>query len=173
MGNLDNHDDEIGGGSMSDATLEARIRRLEDIEALRQLKVRYAAFCDDDYDADGIASLFTDDGIWDGGQMGCCEGKKAIREFFSTSDRAVPFAIHHVTNPLIEIDGDRATGRWYLWQPCTFAEGNQGLWMAATYDDVYHRDGDRWLFHHVIITLRMLSPYEAGWARTPMIEVPI
>jgi hypothetical protein len=158
---------------MSEANLEARIRRLEDIEAIKQLKVRYAAFCDDDYNEDGIASLFTDDGVWDGGQMGCYHGKKAIHKFFSTSDRAVPFAIHHVTNPIIEIDGDRATGRWYLWQPCTFAEGNQGLWMAGIYNDVYRRINDGWLFEHVTIELRMLSPYEAGWANTRMIEVPV
>jgi ketosteroid isomerase-like protein len=157
---------------MREAQLEARLRRLEDIEAIKQLKARYAAYCDDDYDAEGIAALFTEDGIWDGGPMGCYNGKQAIRDFFSTTNQVVPFAIHHVTNPLIEIDGDRATGRWYLWQPCTFAEGNQGLWMAATYDDVYRRDGDAWLFEHVTITLRVLSPYEDGWARTPMIGVP-
>jgi hypothetical protein len=78
-----------------------------------------------------------------------------------------------VLNPIIEIDGDRATGRWYLWQPCTFAEGEQALWMAAVYDDVYRREGEVWRFEHVRIELRMLSPYEAGWARTPMIELPV
>lgn len=158
---------------MSGASLGERVRRLEDIEAIKQLKARYAAYCDDDYDADGIASLFTKDGIWDGGQMGCYDGRKAIHDFFSVSDQVVPFAIHHVTNPLIEIDGDRATGRWYLWQPCTFADGNQSLWMAGTYNDVYVRHEDDWFFQHVVVTLRMLSPYEDGWARTPMIEVPI
>jgi len=157
---------------MSEATLEARIQRLEDIEAIKQLKARYAAFCDDDYDENGIASQFTDDGVWDGGPMGCYNGKKAIREFFSVSDKAVPFAIHHLTNPIIEIDGDRATGRWYLWQPCTFAAGNQGLWMAGTYQDEYQRIGDHWLFEHVVIKLRLLAPYEAGWSDTPIIEVP-
>jgi hypothetical protein len=158
---------------MSEADLEARIRRLEDIEAIKQLKVRYAAFCDDAYNEDGIASLFTDDAVWDGGPMGCHNGKKAIHTFFSTSDQAVPFAIHHVTNPIIEIDGDKATGCWYLWQPCTFAKGNQGLWMAGTYHDVYRRTDEGWLFEHVTIELRMLSPYEAGWAQTPLMEVPV
>jgi len=157
---------------MSDANLEARIRRLEDIEALKQLKARYAAYCDDAYDADRLAPLFTEDAIWDGGTMGRYEGRKAIHAFFSSADQVVPFAIHHVTNPILGIDGDRATGRWYLWQPCTFAQGNQGLWMAGRYDDVYRREGEVWRFEHVTVELRMLSPYEAGWARTPMIEVP-
>ena len=158
---------------MSDSSLEARIRRLEDIHELEKLKARYAAFCDDDYAQDGIASLFTEDGVWDGGPMGRYDGREAIREFFATSDQVVPFAIHHVTNPILEIDGDRATGSWYLWQPCTFAEGNQALWMAGRYDDVYRREGDRWLFAHVTITLRTLSPYEQGWAAVPMVEIPV
>jgi ketosteroid isomerase-like protein len=157
---------------MSDASLEARIRRLEDIEALKQLKARYAGYCDENYDADRLAPLFTEDAIWDGGSMGRYEGREAIRAFFASADRAVPFAIHHVTNPIIKVDGDRATGRWYLWQPCTFHQGNQGLWMAGRYDDIYRREADLWLFEHVTVELRMLSPYEEGWARTPMIEVP-
>ena len=34
---------------MSSPTLEERIQHLEDIEALRRLKARYAAYCDEDY----------------------------------------------------------------------------------------------------------------------------
>ena len=45
---------------MPDADLEARVRRLEDIEAIKQLKARYCALCDAGYDADGIAPLFTE-----------------------------------------------------------------------------------------------------------------
>lgn len=97
---------------MSDLSLEARIRRLEDIESIKQLKARYAAACDDDYNANALAKLFTEDAIWDGGPMGCHKGQDAIRQFFSVSDQVVPFAIHHVTNPIIEITVDRATGQW-------------------------------------------------------------
>ena len=44
---------------MATETLEERLQRIEDIEAIRLLKHRYCAFCDDNYDADGIAALFT------------------------------------------------------------------------------------------------------------------
>lgn len=162
---------------MSEMTLEARIQRLEDIEELKQLKIRYAAYCDDDYNADGLVPLFTESAIWDGGPMGRFEGHDALRTFFSSADQTVPFAIHHVTNPLIEVEGDRATGRWYLWQPCTFGGSDggtgDGLWMAAQYDDIYRREDGVCRFEHVVINLRMLSPYEAGWAKMPMIEVPV
>jgi len=45
--------------------MERRLMFLEDAEAIRILKSRYAALCDDNYDADGIAALFTHDAIWD------------------------------------------------------------------------------------------------------------
>jgi hypothetical protein len=34
------------------------------------LKARYYEFCDNDYDPDGIASLFIGNGVWGGGFMG-------------------------------------------------------------------------------------------------------
>jgi SnoaL-like domain len=45
--------------------IERRLQVLEDAEAIRNLKARYAALCDNQYDADGIASLFTEDAIWE------------------------------------------------------------------------------------------------------------
>jgi ketosteroid isomerase-like protein len=146
--------------------LEKRVRRLEDIEAIRELKARYCAYCDAGYDPDGIASLFTEDAVWDGGSLGRCDGREAIRRFFQGASRRVSFAIHHVMNPLISVEGDRATGRWYLLQPCTFAEGERAVWMAARYADEYVRRDDGWKFQKVVVDLSFITPYDEGWART-------
>ncbi len=35
--------------------LESRVRNLEDTDAIRNLKARYAELCDDNYNPDGIA----------------------------------------------------------------------------------------------------------------------
>ncbi len=69
----------------SNHDLAAKIQRLEDIEAIRNLKARYCAFCDDAYDPDGIASLFVEDGIWEGGirVRGKYEGREAIKSYFT------------------------------------------------------------------------------------------
>jgi len=157
---------------VSNPSLEERIQRLEDLEALKQLKFRYAGYCDRDYDAEHLAPLFTRDAVWDGGVLGRFEGREAIRDFFAGASAVMPFAIHHVTNPVIEVSGDRATGQWYLWQPCVHSTGNQALWMAGRYDDEYHREDGEWRFAHVKIDLRMLSPYEHGWSEARMVEVP-
>jgi hypothetical protein len=57
--------------------IERRSQVLEDAEAIRNLKARYAAVCDNQYDADGIASLFTEDAVWESPALGRFEGRDA------------------------------------------------------------------------------------------------
>ena len=54
--------------------IDRRLRAIEDIEEIKRLKARYCSYCDDNYDADSIASLFTEDAIWDGGIRGRASG---------------------------------------------------------------------------------------------------
>ena len=56
------------------------------------------------------------------------------------------FAIHYVMNPIIEVDGDRATGIWYLLEPCTFAKGKQAAQAPLRYDEEYVKVGSQWKF---------------------------
>lgn len=149
--------------------LEKRIRRLEDLEAIKQLKARYAALCDANYDADALAELFTVDAVWDGGQLGRAEGREAIRHFFQGSSQRIAFAIHNMLNPIIEVDGETATGTWYLFQTCTYTDGNRAVWGAATYHDHYVHENGIWKFQHVQITSHFWTPFEDGWARTRFI----
>lgn len=154
------------------AALEKRIAELEDLEAIRRLKARYCAACDDKYDADSIAALFAEDGEWDGAGFGRFEGRAAIREFFRTVPGRMAFAIHMVMNPVIEIDGERARGQWYLLSPCTVRRegGNQAYWMGAVYRDEYVKVGGRWFIKSLRGEGRLWAPYARGWppaAKTP------
>src|SRR6202040_5735 len=74
--------------------LEGRLQALEDAEAIRNLKARYAALCDAQYDADGIAMLFTEDALWESPGLGRFEGREAIRDFFRGASEIFSFAIH-------------------------------------------------------------------------------
>jgi len=121
---------------------------------------------------DDWLALFTEDAVWDGGALGRFVGREAIRKFFEGCSKVVPFAIHQVTNPIVEVEGDRATGRWYLWEPIVFASGDRAMWMAARYDDRYRRERATWLFEYVTVDLRMLSPYEEGFAKVRIAEIP-
>jgi len=156
----------------STESMQAGIQWLVDVEKIKQLKHRYCAACDDDYDPDALAALFTTNAIWDGGPLGHAEGRDAIRAHFAGAPELVKFAIHHVTNPIIEVDGDRATGRWYLWQPMVARTDDVAMWLAAKYFDRYRRAGDGWLFEHVKVEVDFLSPYAEGWSKVPMAALP-
>ena len=155
------------GPELTDKQIAARLQRLEDIESVKQLKARYCAFCDDNYNPQGIASLFTDDGVWDGGDLGTAEGHAAIIKFFERAPSAFSFAIHNVMNPIIEIDGDRASGRWYLLQPLIrkSRNGEDAMWLAGRYEDEYVRIGGEWKFKRLKFITRFLASYEEGWAK--------
>ena len=59
---------------MDISELEKRITRIEDIEAIKQLKARYCDICDDMHNPDRIASVFAEDGIWESGDFGVAQG---------------------------------------------------------------------------------------------------
>ena len=156
---------------MSLEDLERKIKVLEDIEQIKQLKHRYCGYCDDNYDADAIVGLFTEDAIWDGGDFGKLEGREAIRSFFQKTPQILPFAIHMVLNPIIEVSGDKAKGTWYLFQPCTFGNGNRAVWGSARYDEDYVRVGGRWMFQHLRLTHHFWTPFDEGWVKTQFVPM--
>ena len=98
-------------------------------------------YCDAKYDAEGICSLFIEDGVWDGGpSFGRYEGHQQIRSFFERISGDILFAAHLVLNPIITVEGDRAHGRWWLHMPCTAlydAGTAEGRWLLSEYDEEY------------------------------------
>ena len=158
---------------MSDSDIAAQVQWLVDIEQIKQLKVRYALACDNDYEPDTLAAMFTEDAVWDGGFMGYAEGREAIRKFFANAPNLVEFSVHGISNPLIEIDGDRATGRWYLDQPMAMKGTELAYWFCAQYEDEYVRTPEGWKFQKVHVIARAFSPYEEGFGKTLMTELPV
>ena len=154
---------------MSSRSLEERLQVLEDVEALKKLKARYCLAVDA-RDAERVVSLFTADAVWDGGSFGRYEGTDAIRSFFRSVPERLSFFVHYVSNPLIEIDGDRATGTWYLLEPCTFAEGDRAVWGSARYEERYRRAGGAWKFEEMRLVSLFWTPYEAGWVKKRFIQ---
>ncbi len=151
---------------MSLEDLDRRVKVLEDIEEIKKLKRRYCAYCDDNYDADALADLFTEDAVWDGGIRGRNDGREEIRRFFERAPERLPFAMHMVMNPIIEVDGDSAKGTWYLFQPCTFADQNRAVWGAARYDEDYVKIDGQWKFKHLKLTSHFWTPFKEGWVET-------
>ena len=157
--------------------LEARVRRLEDHDAIRQLKAFYAYCADAKYtddhhrrpqaEIDAITrrqvSVFTDDGVWDGGQQfGRAEGREAIYEHLRRGGWS--FALHYFVNPLIHVDGDAAEAEWMLWQTCTYEKGSLPVFLAAMTHDEYVRTADGWKMRRMRFSLRFITRFDRPWS---------
>ena len=149
-------------------TIEERLARLEAIEEIKALKARYCAYADDDYDAEGLASLFVPDGIWDGGEeFGRYHGREELKNFLNRTRGEIRFAAHLVLNPIINVqDPTHATGKWRLLMPATvMSEGaKQSRWLLCEYDEEYLRHEGRWMFKSVRMKVNFYAPHLQGWA---------
>jgi hypothetical protein len=145
------------------STLKQQVQRLTDIEDIKQLKLNYAYCCDQNYDVEGIAACFTQDAVWDGGELGKCVGKKEIYDFFKGVPELALFAVHYTTNPIIEVTGDSATGIWNLWQPLVMKEANQSMWLMAHYHEEYVRVDGKWLIKSLRLVTKSMAPHDTSF----------
>jgi hypothetical protein len=151
-------------------TIEERLRALEDREEIIKLKARYVNYNDGGWNGpthahpDEVADMFVENGIWDGTPTaGYAKGREQIRQLFRNF-AVMPFIVHYVSNPLIDVDGDRATGHWHALVTATLPDGS-AMWILGIYDERYVRTGEGWKFE----TLRFISvansPYSQGWGK--------
>lgn len=150
---------------MTERTIEERLARLEAIEEIHRLKAAYCAHCDNGYVPDALADLFTRDGVIDAGPFGRHAGRDAIRRYFDAISKTIVFAAHLVTNPVIWVEGERATGRWRLLVTATMLRDGkkEAVWILGDYRDDYAREEGRWRFANVDLEIDFIAPYDAGW----------
>lgn len=104
-------------------SIEDRVRRLEDIEAVRLLMARYHQECDgwDDQGThkrpESITDLFTEDGVWDipkpagATTQAPAVGREQIVAL-AKELQSIQWIFHFVVNPIVEVDGDTVTGEF-------------------------------------------------------------
>ena len=161
-------------------SLEQRLQRLEDIEAIKQLKARYCDACDGGwsadrpgYDWDKLQPMFTEDCVWDGTPVNIrVEGHDQLRQMCADLQH-VPFASHNVTNPQITVDGDSATAKWHLLAMLTLPHAVEPVsaWCVIFYDDVCVRTSEGWKFKHVKLSYATFTDLKKGWAEERMMDL--
>jgi hypothetical protein len=149
------------------------LKDLKDIEALKRLKARYCHLVDS-RSWDELAELWTPDATCDYGFFGSYEGRdQIIGKFFrELVDSAASFMVHMVHNPLIDVRGDRASGSWYLTSQTTIQPSNQAVWVMGIYRDEFRRVAGDWKISSLKFEFKYYTPFEEGWAKTPMWEIP-
>ena len=154
---------------MSLEDLERRVRTLEDVEEIKNLVALYCRHCDNNFDADAIADLFTEDAVRAGGEWGQYKGREEIRNWYGKLSREAPFTVHMFMNPIIQVDGDTAKGTWYMFAAGTMAvEEDRAFWAAAWCEDEYARVNGQWKFKRKNVTHSFNTPFDEGWAKNRM-----
>src|SRR5512146_1975202 len=159
-----------GDGSPGpDAGDAARLRRLEDAEQIRRLTQRYRRHLDA-LDLTAYGRLFAADGEWLGG-TGYGQSPAGITamltERLPARGPGGPSASHLVTEPEVELDGDRAAGL-ATWSWVGRGDGLPPvLRLLGHYQDSYVREDGQWRFQrriaHTDIPHRPLT-LPAQWA---------
>ena len=136
----------------SNQTLEQRIQRLEDLEAIKQLKYRYWRSLDTKR-WDELADCFTDDvSVSYGEGRYAFDGRAAVMTFLTESLSAErgSVTIHHGHHPEIDITGPAtAQGTWALYNYMFNQKENRGIRIGAYYHDDYVKRDGRWQIRRI------------------------
>jgi len=152
-----------------------RLSRLEDVRAIEQLKYKYAGYCDNSYDPEGIASLFTEDGRWVvDGEGGTMTGHEEIKAHFSALSEKISWAQHYMIAPRVDLseDGLSATGYFYLLCLCTIERTNDpaekdAVILTLNYVDQFVKRDGKWYFQELLGRTHQVSDWDLGWVKQP------
>jgi ketosteroid isomerase-like protein len=134
-------------GPQVDASIGARLQRLEDVEEIRTLLLDYGRFLDS-RDLAAYSRLFAKEGEWVGG-FGSAKGPADILAFMQKNLGTGPNrnnSYHILSNFEIDVKGDTATAwsRWTFIVPAP--DGKPVISQAGRYDDTLIREDGRWKF---------------------------
>ena len=147
---------------------------LEAIELIKQLKARYFRFVDT-ADLQGLKTVFTDDAeaYFKGGDYEfSLKGWSQLEAFYKESFTPNKFGMHTGHHPEISVEGDTATGIWYLQDIFVNLETNTTVSGSALYDDKYTKVDGVWRLQYTGYK-RLLEQVEQRDGRTQVTYNPM
>jgi hypothetical protein len=136
--------------------IERRLRTLEDIEAIRDLHGRYIYWLND-RKWDEVVDCFTDDGIANIAHHGKAIGKAQLDAYFKEKIAKMNSGKgrdgHIAIQPMIQVNGDNATGEWLMYVFISNAETGQAQrWTKGKQDAQYVRINGQWKIKYIKFT---------------------
>jgi hypothetical protein len=157
---------------------EDRIARLEDIEEIRRLTVRYAYGADRRNDPKVMRELFAENAVWESVGFGLFKGRDQILAGLSEIARTrVSRTLHYMIAPLVDIRSDRRSARasWRLWELAHVREGTdsnfQQVMAGGDYTCRLVRDDGKWRFQHVSLRVGTVIRCSADSVITPPLRL--
>jgi len=145
--------------------LKARIRVLEDIEAIRRLRHKYFR-CLDGKLWDEIAECFAEDvrTSYFNGEIKT-NGRDELLNFFRAGLTDALLALHHGHHPEIEITSESAAkGMWCLYNYLIDKEHNRGQRIGGVYRDEYVKEKGQWKIKSIVCN----QLFQENWDRQDM-----
>jgi uncharacterized protein (TIGR02246 family) len=136
-----------GGKKLS---VEARLQRMEDIEAIRELLVAYGRNFDK-RDFAAYSQLFARDGVWTGGADGTqsFKGPDAIRQMVEKGfpPTMYPGSYHIMSSFDIDLQSENSASAWSRWAFVVHGvHGEPVIFRMGFYEDSLVREDGRWKF---------------------------
>jgi hypothetical protein len=129
--------------------LEKKVKELDDIENIKKLHRQYIYLLNS-HKWEEIVNCFTDDGIADIGRHGLHKGREELSILFGIKIAKVNenwHGAHFVTQPIIFIEGDKATGYWMLYIFVFEGASSTGpiyRWLQGRHDCEYIKENGEW-----------------------------
>ncbi len=149
--------------------LEARLQRLEDIEAINVLQRTYGYLLDKGLWED-MADLFTENGTIEIGGRGVYVGRKRIHPFLRDvmgkgSDGLAPGQLmnHMQLQGIVSVEegANVAHGRWRAWIQ-SGQHGERGEYAEGVYENEYVRDNGVWKISRLTWFATYYTPADKG-----------
>lgn len=159
----------------AEESIEQRVRRLEDVEEIKKLKARYCDYVDLGWELEDpdkkiklVSTVFSENIVWEvptaDGLSERFNGREQVLEQYDRAVAPFRFGIHLAMNPIIEVDGDAASGQWPVLVPMTEPDGT-AVWCAGKYLEQYERTAEGWRITYLRLATAFYTPFDTGWAK--------
>jgi hypothetical protein len=143
--------------------LEERVRRLEDLDEIKELHREYLFFISN-LDFDKALDCFSETIRVDIAQYGVRKGKEEVTQFFKgvIYKNVLQSKDGHFTGqPVISVEGDRAKGHWMFYR--FVPEPSPVRWVQGRYDCEYVKENGKWKFS----VLKLTRPWPEFFKKDP------
>jgi hypothetical protein len=147
---------------MTTGSLEERVRRLEDLEAIRDLMSRYMFFINTGWggrtvQAERLREIFTAAARWRSADMALSvTGIDNIVQSVAQETATLDFSMHSLSNPILKVKGDRGSGNWLMW--VVVSKDGQGRLVCLSFDMEYLRTDEGWRIDGVDLQVGTVLP---------------
>ena len=150
-------------------SLEERIKRLEDMESIRQLIAVYAYNLDDGYNPEGVAALFTEDGAWiiEGSEI---RGRDNISAQCRKLSRLASWTMHNLGTESIQVENGSGICKFYgqALQSMKDAYANEDSYVfLSVYEAQCVQENGKWLFSRMEAHTMQTAVWSLGWVKSP------